>query len=209
MQTAADSPYRPDEGAGIVNSEIFKTICITNKSLCKGDYLERITAVAKSHPRAVILREKELGGDEYARLAQKVMDICGENNVQCILHTFIDAAVRLKADAVHLPLDVLRSADQSLLSRFGVIGASCHSVEDAIEAERRGCTYITAGHIYTTDCKRGLAPRGIGFLKEVCDSVSIPVYAIGGIDSSRYSELIRAGAAGACIMSGFMCGDML
>lgn len=201
--------YRPDEGAGIVKADMFKTICITNKSLCKGDYLERITAVAKSHPHAVILREKELSEDEYARLAGKVMDICSENNVQCILHTFIDVAVSLRADAVHLPLDILRSTDKSLLSRFRIIGASCHSVDDAAKAGRMGCTYITAGHIYTTDCKKGLAPRGSGFLKEVCDSVSIPVYAIGGIDRSKYSELIRAGAAGACIMSGFMSGDIL
>ena len=189
-----------------MNSESFKIICVTNKSLCDGDYIERITAVAKLHPYAIILREKELEESEYLELAEKVMRICSDNGVKCILHTYVEAAVRLGSDAIHLPLDILRAVDRDLLSKFNVIGASCHSVEDAKEAERMGCTYITAGHIYATDCKRGLEPRGIGFLRGVCDKVSIPVYAIGGIERTKYDELIKAGAAGACIMSGFMKG---
>lgn len=85
-------------------------------------------------------------------------------------------------------------------------GASCHSVEDALCAYKLGCDYVTAGHVYITDCKKGLAPRGIDFLKKMCDSVPIPVYGIGGIDleSDKIDEVKRAGAKGACIMSGYM-----
>ena len=81
-----------------------------------------------------------------------------------------------------------------------------HSVEEAVEAQNLGASYITAGHIYATDCKKGLAPRGLEFLKEVCDSVTIPVYAIGGIDvdGTRRDEVKMCGAAGSCIMSGMM-----
>lgn len=191
-----------------MNLETFRVICVTNQALCDGDYLERITAVAKLHPYAVILREKGLGESEYVELAKKVMRICGGNGVKCILHTYVEAAVRLGADSIHLPQSVLRMADRDVLSEFRDVGASCHSVEEAAEAERMGCTYITAGHIYATDCKKDLEPRGIGFLGEVCDRVSIPVYAIGGIDRSKFDELIKAGAAGACIMSGFMRGRL-
>ena len=86
---------------------------------------------------------------------------------------------------------------------------------------------MTAGHIFATDCKKGLPPRGLDFLKSVCDAVGIPVYAIGGIniassdDSTasdapsaydampdinvpRLSEVMECGAAGGCIMSGMM-----
>ncbi len=87
---------------------------------------------------------------------------------------------------------------------FSHLGASCHSVDDAREAEALGCTYITAGHIFATDCKRGIPPRGLSFLTDVCHSVHIPVYAIGGINSSNLSLAVRAGAAGICIMSGAM-----
>ena len=85
-------------------------------------------------------------------------------------------------------------------------GASCHYVEDALCAYKLGCDYVTAGHVYITDCKKGLAPRGIDFLKKMCDSVPIPVYGIGGIDleSDKIDEVKQAGAKGACIMSGYM-----
>ena len=73
-----------------------------------------------------------------------------------------------------------------------------------LEAQRLGCTCVFAGHIFETDCKRGLKGRGLGFLKEVCRAAEIPVYAIGGISPENYGSVISAGAAGACVMSGFM-----
>lgn len=78
--------------------------------------------------------------------------------------------------------------------------------EEAIEAQKIGATYISAGHIFATDCKKDLPPRGLEFLKEVCNSVTIPVYAIGGIKLSdvQMDEIIKCGAKGGCIMSGMM-----
>ena len=99
---------------------------------------------------------------------------------------------------------------------FKIIGTSVHSVEDAIKAEQLGATYMTAGHIFATDCKKGLPPRGLAFLKNVCNAVQIPVYAIGGINIAsnddndsdlnvpRLAEVMECGAAGGCIMSGMM-----
>ena len=84
------------------------------------------------------------------------------------------------------------------------IGTSIHSVEDAIFAESHGADYITAGHIFTTNCKKGLPGRGIEWLKTVCDAVSIPVYAIGGISDANASELSDCGIAGYCMMSASM-----
>ena len=84
------------------------------------------------------------------------------------------------------------------------IGTSIHSVEDAIFAESHGADYITAGHIFTTDCKKGLPGRGIEWLKTVCDAVSIPVYAIGGISDANAGELSDYGIAGYCMMSASM-----
>lgn len=83
-------------------------------------------------------------------------------------------------------------------------GVSVHSVEDARLAEQCGATYLTAGHVFVTDCKKGLAPRGLDFLHEVCSSVKIPVYAIGGINDKNAASCIREGAAGVCVMSGYM-----
>ena len=131
-------------------------------------------------------------------------------------------SLELGHDAIHLPLPLLRelsaesqkhlqSQNSTISQNFHVtdfhrIGTSVHSVEDAMEAERLGATYVTAGHIFTTDCKKGLPPRGLDFLKNVCDAVTIPVYGIGGIkfDPQQWNSLKKQGACGGCIMSGMM-----
>ena len=89
---------------------------------------------------------------------------------------------------------------------FAAIGASVHSVDEAQRAQALGATYLTAGHIFTTECKKGLPPRGLQFLQEVCQSVSIPVYAIGGItlDPQKIETVLSCGASRVCIMSGMM-----
>ena len=87
------------------------------------------------------------------------------------------------------------------------LGVTVHKrVEEAIEAQALGATVLIAGHIYTTQCKAGLAPRGLGFLQAVCSAVSLLVYAIGGIgfDAAQHAELQANGARGACVMSAYM-----
>lgn len=220
-------------------------ICVTNRHLCEGDFLTRIEQIAKCRPAGIILREKDLSEDEYRALAKQVLEICDRYDVNCILHTFVDVALELQAEAIHLPLPVLRQIceaekekrqsehmqkltekevkqqnsmlestggilrDGFLKKTFSVIGASCHSVEEAVEAQKMGCTYITAGHVFATDCKKGLPPRGLPFLEQVCRSVSIPVFAIGGIAPDNLPLIRQAGASGGCIMSGLMkCQDV-
>lgn len=184
-------------------------LCFTNRSLCRGDFLERIGEIAALDPAGIVLREKDLPEREYRSLALAVMQICHENKTACILHNFADTALALGAENIHLPLPVLRSLDPGQRAAFRRIGASCHSEEDALEAQELGCAYITAGHIFETDCKRGLPGRGLDFLSRIVRSVQIPVYAIGGIDSGNIRTVRETGAAGACVMSGVMrCKDV-
>lgn len=179
-------------------------LCITNRKLCREDFLIQIEKIAAAHPAGIVLREKDLPEQEYRVLAEKVLAVCEKYGTLCILHTYWKAAAGLGCDRLHLPLFHLQNMSDEERRRFSVLGASCHSVEDAMLAEKLGCTYITAGHVYDTDCKKGLPGRGLGFLKEVCRSVSIPVYGIGGITSYNIKEVRKAGAKGACIMSGLM-----
>lgn len=179
-------------------------MCVTNRQLCSIDFLTRVAEIAAAKPAGIILREKDLPEREYKTLAEKVLHICREHQVPCMLHTFVRAAMELGAPAIHLPLPILRTLSAEEKAHFSVLGASCHSVEEAMEAERLGCTYLTAGHIFATDCKKGLPPRGLDFLEKVCKNVSIPVYAIGGIDSHNIRQVHKCGAAGACVMSGLM-----
>ena len=184
----------------------FKIIAVSNRKLCDRPFLEQIERVCEIHPEAVILREKDLTEEEYRTLAKEVMEICDYYQIPCILHRFWKIAVELECTAVHLPLPVFRVLSDEEKKKFTKIGISTHSVEEAKEAEQLGASYLTAGHIYATGCKKGLPPRGLGFLKEVCREVSIPVYGIGGIkfDEEQWNDMEKCGAVGGCIMSGMM-----
>lgn len=211
-------------------------IAVTNRHLCSRPFMEQLECVCKLHPHAIVLREKDMPEAEYLSLARDVIALCKKYDVQCILHSFINVAVELNHPYIHLPLPILEKyasascqhfmpdviSTQSYKNAAGyqqffkVIGTSVHSVEDAIKAEQLGATYMTAGHIFATNCKKGLPPRGLDFLRNVCGAVQIPVYAIGGIniassegDNStlnvpRLKEVMECGAAGGCIMSGMM-----
>ena len=165
-------------------------IAVTNRHLCSRPFTEQITRVCKLHPKALILREKDLPEEEYFSLARQVKEICEQFKVPFILH---------------LPLPLLLE-NPKVVSDFHAVGTSIHSVSEAVEAEKLGTSYLTAGHIYVTDCKKGLPPRGLPFLQNVCQAVQIPVYGIGGIkiDETQLHELKNAGAAGGCVMSGMM-----
>ncbi len=182
-------------------------LCVTNRKLCREDFLTRIERIAACHPAGIILREKDMSPEAYKTLAAAVMKICGRYDVKCILHSFPAVAISLHADAFHLPLHLLRELSQERKAHFRVLGASCHSVEDALEAQALGCTYITAGHVFETDCKKGLPGRGLEFLRNVCAAVDIPVYGIGGIDSDNIILVRNAGASGACLMSSLMISE--
>ena len=183
-------------------------VCVTNRHLCEGDFFERIEKIAASGVNAVILREKDLSESEYYCLAERFTGICKKYEIEAILHTYVNTAVRMKVRSIHLPLNVFCGLDSGVKNFFNRIGVSCHSVSDALEAEKNGASYITFGHVFATDCKKNLEPKGPEVLKEVCGAVKIPVYAIGGIDNDNISSVLDSGASGACIMSGFMrCND--
>lgn len=181
-------------------------IIITNRRLCRGDFFERINFVAQRRPRAVILREKDLSEDEYTRLAAEVKKITDRYNTELIINSFINAAKKTGIKKIHLPIDVFEEK-RAELNDFELIGASVHSVQEAKRAEKAGADYVMAGHIFETDCKKGLKPRGLDFLREICRAVNIPVYAIGGINNENQGLAMECGATDVCVMSGAMTGE--
>ena len=187
---------------------MFDLLCLTDRTLCREPFLDRVAAIAAARPAALILRDKDLPEDQYQALAAQVMSLCRQAGVPCILHTFVGAARALGARAIHLPLPVLRTLSAGERAAFPALGASCHSVEEAREAVALGATYLTAGHVFATTCKAGLPGRGVEFLAQVCAAVPCPVYAIGGVGPENLPALAQAGAKGGCVRSPLMtCPD--
>lgn len=182
---------------------MFELIAVTNRHLCKTDFLSQIKEVASAGISAIIVREKDLKEQEYGVLAQKAMAVCRDFGTPCILHTFADAARTAGAERIHLSLQAFATRPQ-IRNWFSQVGVSVHSIKQAREAAELGADYLVAGHVFETACKPGLAPRGLPFLKEVCSEASVPVFAIGGIGSGNIGLVREAGASGACLMSAFM-----
>lgn len=185
-------------------------ICVTNRKLVKGDFLSWLDRILDRGvnglpaPDRLILREKDLTPADYTSLARRVLDLCSTKGKLCVLHSYPESALELGCEHIHLPLEKLRHMDEDGKSFFQTIGASVHSPEEAREAEALGATYVTFGHVFVTDCKKGLEPRGLEALGSCCGGVACPVYAIGGINEKNYRDCLKAGAAGVCIMSGYM-----
>ena len=174
-------------------------IIVTNRHLCRGDFLERIERLAALRPSGILLREKDLSLEEYILLAQACGKICRENSVPMILSHFPDAADI--TGNPYLQLSYPLFIELPYLAKKLCCGVSVHSLCEAKAAEKAGAKYLIAGHIFETDCKPGIRPRGLSFLRELCSSVRLPVYAIGGIRADNFCQVFCAGAKDFCVMS--------
>ncbi len=179
-------------------------ICVTNRKLCSGDFIDKLIEISY-RADAVILREKDLTEEQYTELAAKCIDaeICSRTRL--VVNKYINSAKKLGIKDIQLSMNDFKKYYDGL-SAFDSKWVSVHSVDEACEAYEMGADYLIAGHIFSTECKKGLEPRGLVFLESVCKSVGCPVLAIGGINKDNISDVINAGATGACIMSGFMTG---
>lgn len=184
-----------------------KLIAVTNRKLCRGDFLEQIKILAKAGADQIVLREKDLDEREYEALAVKVLSVCREYKSECVLHQNIAVAKRLGEPGIHLSLPAAQKHKEDL-KNFKTAGISTHSLEQVREAERCNASYVFFGHVFPTDCKKGVPPRGLPLLQEICRKASIPVYAIGGISPHNAAQAAEAGAAGICVMSWGMQGSM-
>ena len=184
------------------------TIVITNRHLVQGDFLKQLEKVTKLHPHALILREKDLTDDAYESLAKKVFDLCTREDITFFLHTKIEIARKIGCQNIHLSIPVLKGLSETekkaLTEDFCEISISCHSMEDVEIAMAGGATQIILGTIFETECKKGVLGKGVEFVREICQKYPLPVYAIGGMNLQRLPLVIDAGAAGCCMMSGFM-----
>jgi len=171
-------------------------IAVTNRHLCKVDFFTQLEKVASHKPFAILLREKDLNRDKYLALSYEANHICTAYDVPLISHTYpVPGIPRL-----HVPFAL---ANEKLAREFD-LSVSVHSPEEARRAEAMGAKFVIAGHIFATGSKPGVPPRGLDFLREVCESVHIPVFAIGGVAAQNAQQCLDAGAAGICRMSYWM-----
>ena len=185
-----------------------KIIGVTNRLLCRNDFFEQIEYICKQNLYALILREKDLDDKTYEEFAVKCNDICTKNNVLFFINTKINIAQKLKIKNVQVSFEDFITNKETLNS-FDTVAVSVHSLSEALTVQKfveetSQNIFLIAGHIFETDCKKGLQPRGIEFLKEICANVEIPVFAIGGIKQNTIKQLKGINIEGVCLMSELM-----
>ena len=138
------------------NKEIFsRLIAVTNRHLCTHTFEEHVERICRAHPKALILREKDLTDNEYRKLAEETISICSRYGVQFIAHSFPDTALALGCDAIHLPLHLMRGyAD--MMHEFSVAGTSVHSVEEAVEERHISAPVIYSALTAKKACRPGV-----------------------------------------------------
>lgn len=176
---------------------------VTDRSWLNGKTLaEDVEKALAGGVTMLQLREKNLSEDEYIKEAIEIKKICRKYNVPLIINDNVNVAIKSGADGVHVGQD---DTDVAILRKKynykGIIGATAHNVKEAIEAEKSGADYLGVGAIFSTSTKSNTIPITYDILKEVCSSVSIPVCAIGGINSDNILSLKDSGIDGVAVVS--------
>ena len=194
---------------------------ITNRKLCENENLEKqIEKIFSAYKRKIILedfeiialtlREKDLDKNEYLKLVGKIYPICQKYKIDLILHQNYDLNLDEKYNigGIHLSYEIFKSLNKNireeLIKKYKKIGVSIHSIDEAKEVEMLGATYIVAGHIFVTECKKDLKPRGLNFIKNLSSILTIPIFAIGGINQENSNLVLNSGTFGVCMMSSLM-----
>ena len=157
--------------------------------------MDRIRLLCEAGVDRIVLREKDLNEWEYQKLAEQVLRICNEYQVECFLHKYFYTAIKLHAAGVHMSVqDAMKH--RIVLKEVPVLGVSVHSLDQVYLAQACHADYVFYGHVFPTGCKPGLEPKGVSSLREVCEKSILPVYAIGGISPEQVPVVFEAGASG-------------
>lgn len=148
------------------------------------------------------LREKSLDEGKFLEEAKELQALCRERHVPFIVNDNVDIAKAMDADGVHVGQDDMAALDaRAKLGSDKLIGVSAHTVEEALLAEKQGADYLGVGAVFPTSSKSDVGEMSYETLKAICEAVSIPVVAIGGISGENVGKLAGSGICGVAVIS--------
>ena len=148
------------------------------------------------------LREKELDEVHFLEEAKELQQLCREYQVPFIVNDNVDIAISMNADGVHVGQSDMEAGDvRAKLGPDKIIGVSAQTVEQAVLAEKHGADYLGVGAVFPTGSKDDADDVSYETLKAICEAVSIPVIAIGGITQENVKELAGSGICGIAVIS--------
>ena len=172
------------------------------------EFLNIIEEAIKGGTTVVQLREKTASTKEFYDLALRVKEITSRYGVPLLINDRIDIALAIDSEGVHIgqddmPADIARE----IIGEDKILGVSASTVEEAKKAENDSADYIGSGAVFPTATKDDADSVSKEELKEIVDSIDIPVVAIGGITVENASSLKDSGIAGFSVVSAIMSAE--
>ena len=177
---------------------------VTDRAWLNGETLcSQVEKAIKGGATFIQLREKNLDQKHFLEEALEIQKLCKKYNVPFVINDNVEIAKEIDADGVHVGQDDMEAGDvRALLGEDKIIGVSAHNVEEALLAQKRGADYLGVGAVHATGTKSEAKPLTWQDIKDICDSVAIPITAIGGVKLDNMLELRGTGVDGVAIVSG-------
>ena len=184
---------------------------VTDRHWLNGESLySQVEKALKGGATFIQLREKNLGEEEFLAEAKEIARLCKSYHVPFVINDNVEIAKKVDADGVHVGQSDMEALDvRKTLGEDKIIGVTAKTVEQAKAAEAAGADYLGSGAVFGTSTKKDAKPMDHALLQEICESVKIPVVAIGGIDGGNILLLKGRKMAGVAVVSGlFACEDI-
>lgn len=180
----------------------FLLYAVTDRAYLQGESLSACVEKAIQGGATFIqLREKNLDYNAFVEEAKEIKEICNKYNVPFVINDNVSVAKEVDADGVHLGQgDMSVEKAREILGSDKIIGVSTHNVCEAITAEKNGADYLGAGAAFATGTKTDASAIDHNVLREICESVKIPVVAIGGINKDNVIKLKGKGLSGVAVV---------
>ena len=154
------------------------------------------------------IREKDLDANSFEAEAAKLKALCARHKVPYVVNDSVEIALAIDADGVHVgQSDIKGRHIRSMIGPERILGISAGTVEEALAAEHAGADYIGVGAVFGTSTKKNARNLSVEKLKEISSAVSIPVVAIGGINSKNLMELRGSGVDGVAVVSAIFAAE--
>lgn len=186
-----------------IESNKMRLYAVTDRSWLDGRTLaEQVKECLEGGVTFLQLREKSLDEEAFYQEALEIQKLCRDFHVPFIINDNVEVALRCNADGVHVGQSDMEAQDvRAKLGPEKIIGVSAQTVEQAIRAEQMGADYLGVGAVFSTSTKLDAVDVSREMLKEICEAVSIPVVAIGGISETNILQLAGTGIDGVAVVS--------
>lgn len=186
-----------------MKSDSLLLYAVTDRSWLNGKSLAwQVEEAIKGGITMLQLREKNLPKEEFYKEAQEIKRICSQYQVPFLINDNVELACRVHADGVHIgqsDMEVLQARKE--IGKDKILGVSAQTVEQAVLAEKQGADYLGVGAVFATNSKTDAKTVDLVTLREICQAVSIPVIAIGGIKRENLGQLSGTGICGIAVIS--------